>query len=75
MSLDEAFDGIDDDNRRSCFRVLRDLDLDVQLSAFDMWARYPEVPGIAIHTLSHPEGVGGVGVVEAIWTGDEMVDG
>lgn len=69
LMLDEAFAGIDDDQRADCLGMLVELDLDVVLTNFNEWGCYPQVPAIAIYHLERVEGQKGVAALRYVWDG------
>lgn len=69
LMLDEAFAGIDDDQRADCLGMLVELDLDVVLTNFNEWGCYPQVPAIAIYHLERVEGQRGVAALRYVWDG------
>ncbi|MDP9388734.1 MAG: hypothetical protein M3Q48_12675, partial [Actinomycetota bacterium] len=69
LVLDEAFAGIDDDQRGDCMRMLVELDLDPVLANFGEWGCYAEVPHIAVYHLERTPGVPGVAALRFVWDG------
>ena len=69
MLLDEAFAGVDDDNRAKCLGLLAEFDLDYVLTSEREWGCYPTVPGLSIAQLSRMEGVDAVLVTHWEWDG------
>ena len=67
--LDEAFAGVDDDNRAKCLGLLAEFDLDYVLTSEREWGCYPSVPGLSIAHLSRVDGVDGVLVTHWEWDG------
>ena len=67
--LDEAFAGIDDEQRADCMGMLVDLGLDVVLTNYNEWGCYPQVPSVAIYHLERTEGQRGVAALRFVWDG------
>lgn len=72
LVLDEAFAGIDDDQRADCMSMLVELDLDPVLANFGEWGCYPEVPHIAVYHLERTPGIPGVAALRFVWDGKEL---
>jgi uncharacterized protein (TIGR02680 family) len=75
--LDEAFVGIDNENRAHAMGLLRYFDLDVVMTSEREWACYPTVPGIAIYQLAVRAGVDAVLATRWVWDGSKryLTDG
>jgi hypothetical protein len=69
LVLDEAFAGIDEDQRADCMGMLVDLDLDTVLANFGEWACYPEIPSVAVYHLERTPGRLGVAALRFVWDG------
>ncbi len=69
LMLDEAFAGIDDDQKADCMAMLVDLDLDVILTNYAEFGCYPEVPALAIYHLERTPGTLGVTALRFVWDG------
>jgi hypothetical protein len=69
LVLDEAFAGIDEDQRADCMAMLVDLDLDTVLANFGEWACYPDVPSVAVYHLERTPGRLGVAALRFVWDG------
>ncbi len=72
LVLDEAFAGIDDDQRGDCMAMLVDLDLDPVLANFGEWGCYPEVPHVAVYHLERAPGQPGVAALRFVWDGRDL---
>ncbi|MBW3645773.1 MAG: hypothetical protein KY441_09740 [Actinobacteria bacterium] len=72
LVLDEAFAGIDDDQRADCMSMLVELDLDPVLANFGEWGCYPEVPQIAVYHLERTPGLLGVAALRFVWDGRQL---
>ncbi|MDY7106747.1 MAG: TIGR02680 family protein [Actinomycetota bacterium] len=70
--LDEAFAGIDDDQRGDCMAMLVELDLDPVLANYSEWGCYPEVPQVAVYHLERTPGVPGVAALRFVWDGTAL---
>ncbi len=69
LVLDEAFVGIDDDQRADCMGMLVELGLDLVLTNYNEWGCYPQVPSVAIYHLERTEGQRGVAALRFVWDG------
>ncbi len=69
--LDEAFVGIDNENRANALGLLHYFDLDVVMTSEREWACYPTVPGIAIYQLAVRPGVDAILATRWIWDGSK----
>jgi uncharacterized protein (TIGR02680 family) len=69
LVLDEAFAGIDDDQRADLMGMLVDLELDVVLTNYNEWGCYPQVPSVAIYHLERTDGQRGVAALRFVWDG------
>ncbi|MEV0649464.1 TIGR02680 family protein [Phytomonospora sp. NPDC050363] len=49
--LDEVFVGVDRKNRGQVFALMSSMDLDMALTSDHEWCEYPELDGIAVHTI------------------------
>ncbi|MGZ4401534.1 MAG: TIGR02680 family protein [Gaiellaceae bacterium] len=74
LFLDEAFAGIDANQRADMLGMLVELDLDIVLTNYDEWACYPTVPGIAIYHLERDEEMPGVAAIRFLWNGSERIE-
>jgi hypothetical protein len=72
--LDEAFAGIDDDQRGDCMAMLVELDLDPVLANYSEWGCYPEVPQVAVYHLERTPGVPGVAALRFVWDGTALTE-
>lgn len=72
LVLDEAFAGIDDDQRGDCMSMLVELDLDPVLANFGEWGCYAEVPLIAVYHLERRPGMFGVAALRFVWDGRDL---
>jgi uncharacterized protein (TIGR02680 family) len=69
LVLDEAFVGIDDEQRADCMGMLVELGLDLVLTNYNEWGCYPQVPSVAIYHLERTEGELGVAALRFVWDG------
>lgn len=74
LVLDEAFAGIDDDQRADCMGMLVELDLDSVLANYDEWGCYAEVPAVAVYHLERAPGRMGVAALRFVWDGSELTE-
>ncbi len=69
LVLDEAFAGIDDEQRADCMGMLVELGLDLVLTNYNEWGCYPQVPSVAIYHLERTDGQRGVAALRFVWDG------
>jgi hypothetical protein len=72
LVLDEAFVGIDDEQRADCMGMLVELGLDLVLTNYNEWGCYPQVPSVAIYHLERTEGELGVAALRFVWDGRSL---
>lgn len=73
--LDEVFVGVDTRNRGQIFALMASLDLDMVLTSDHEFCNYPELDGIAIHTIAGAaDDDDAVTTVRQIWDGRHRVD-
>ena len=73
ISMDEAFAGVDENNIRDMFRLLKELDLDYILNSQILWGDYDTVDNLAISELIREENDDVVTVLNYLWNGKEKV--
>ena len=71
VMLDEAFAGIDPDQRESLMGLLVSFELDFLLTNHEEWGDYREVPGLAVYHLERAPGRRGVAAIRFVWNGVE----
>lgn len=71
ISMDEAFAGVDENNIRDMFRLLKELDLDYILNSQILWGDYDTVDNLAICELIREENDDVVTVLRYHWNGEE----
>jgi uncharacterized protein YPO0396 len=71
ISMDEAFAGVDENNIRDMFRLLKDLDLDYVINSQILWGDYDTVENLSICELIREENDDVVSVVRYHWNGIE----
>ncbi len=69
--LDEAFAGIDADQRGSLMGLLVAFDLDFMMTNHEEWGCYAELPSVATYHLRRHPGRPGVAAVRFVWNGTE----
>jgi uncharacterized protein (TIGR02680 family) len=69
LMLDEAFAGIDDNQRGDCMGILVELDLDMVLTNYSEWGCYREIPSVATYHLERTPGRMGVTALRFVWDG------
>jgi hypothetical protein len=67
--LDEAFAGIDNENRGHAMGLLTKFDLDLVMTSEREWGCYPTVPGISIYQIAARAGVDAVLATRWVWDG------
>ena len=73
ISMDEAFAGVDENNIRDMFRLLKELELDYILNSQILWGDYDTVDNLAICELIREENDDVVSVLKYLWNGKEKV--
>lgn len=73
ISMDEAFAGVDENNIRDMFRLLKELELDYILNSQILWGDYDTVDNLAICELIREENDDVVTVLKYLWNGKEKV--
>ena len=71
VTMDEAFAGVDENNIRDMFRLLKILDLDYILNSQVLWGDYDTVSALAIAELIREENDDVVTVLRYRWNGKE----
>lgn len=71
VTMDEAFAGVDENNIRDMFRLLKILDLDYILNSQVLWGDYDTVNALAIAELIREENDDVVTVLRYKWNGRE----
>lgn len=71
ISLDEAFVGVDENNIRDMFRLLKELRLDYILNSQVLWGDYDTVEDLSICELVREENDDVVSIVRYHWNGIE----
>lgn len=69
IALDEAFAGVDDDNIREMFGILRNLNLNFIINSQVLWGDYDTVDKLSICNLIRPQNSKAVGVERYRWNG------
>lgn len=73
ISMDEAFAGVDENNIRDMFRLLKQLDLQYILNSQILWGDYDTVDDLSICELIREENDDVVTVLRYHWNGKEKV--
>ncbi|WP_163195415.1 TIGR02680 family protein [Clostridium thermarum] len=73
ITMDEAFAGVDENNIRDMFRLLKVLDLDYILNSQILWGDYDTVESLNIAELIREENDDVVTVLRYHWNGKEKV--
>lgn len=71
ISMDEAFAGVDENNIRDMFRLLKELRLDYLLNSQVLWGDYDTVDDLSICELIREENDDVVTVIKYHWNGVE----
>ncbi|MGL4739163.1 MAG: SbcC/MukB-like Walker B domain-containing protein, partial [Cellulosilyticaceae bacterium] len=71
VAMDEAFAGVDENNIRDMFRILKDLDLDYILNSQNLWGDYDSVKQLAICEIIREANDQTVLVLRYSWNGIE----
>lgn len=73
VSLDEAFAGVDEENIRDMFRILKEMKLDYILNSQILWGDYDSVDNLAICEIVRPDNADYVTVIRYKWNGKEKI--
>ena len=73
IAMDEAFAGVDEQNIRDMFRLLKELKLDYVINSQILWGDYDTVDNLAICELIREENDDFVTVIRYKWNGKERV--
>lgn len=71
ISMDEAFAGVDENNIRDMFRLLKELQLDYLLNSQVLWGDYDTVDNLSICELIREENDDVVSIIKYHWNGVE----
>lgn len=71
VALDEAFAGVDEENIRDMFRILKEMKLDYILNSQVLWGDYDTVESLAISEIVRPDNSDVVTVLRYHWNGVE----
>ena len=71
ISMDEAFAGVDEDNIRDMFKLLKKLDMDYILNSQILWGTYDTVDNLSICELIREDNDDVVTVIRYHWNGKE----
>ncbi|WP_207648390.1 SbcC/MukB-like Walker B domain-containing protein [Anaerobranca gottschalkii] len=72
VALDEAFAGVDEENIRDMFRVLKEMELDYVLNSQVLWGTYDTVDNLAIAQIERPDNSEYVCVTHYLWRGNQL---
>ncbi len=73
ISMDEAFAGVDENNIRDMFRLLKELDLDFIINSQVLWGDYDTVNNLSICEIIREENDTTVVVLRYHWNGIQKV--
>lgn len=73
ISMDEAFAGVDENNIRDMFRLLKQLELDYILNSQILWGDYDTVEALAIAELIREDNDDVVTILRYEWNGKEKI--
>lgn len=73
IAMDEAFAGVDENNIRDMFKLLKDLKLDYVLNSQILWGDYDTVDNLSICELIREENDDIVSVIRYHWNGIEKI--
>lgn len=71
ITMDEAFAGVDDENIRDMFKLLKKLDMDYILNSQILWGTYDTVDNLSINELIRENNEKMVTVIRYHWNGKE----
>ncbi|SKA98890.1 TIGR02680 family protein [Caloramator quimbayensis] len=72
VALDEAFAGVDEENIRDMFRILKEMELDYILNSQVLWGTYDTVENLAIANIERPDNSDNVLVIRYLWNGRQL---
>ncbi|MCX7885505.1 MAG: TIGR02680 family protein [Caloramator sp.] len=72
VALDEAFAGVDEENIRDMFRILKEMELDYILNSQVLWGTYDTVESLAIANIERPDNSDNVLVIRYLWNGRQL---
>lgn len=73
ISLDEAFAGVDENNIREMFEVVKQLDFDFIMNSQILWGDYDTIDHLSVYELLRPQNADYVGVLKYYWNGKQRV--
>jgi len=73
VSLDEAFAGVDEENIRDMFRILKEMNLNYILNSQVLWGDYDSVDNLSICEIVRPDNADYVTVIRYRWNGLEKI--
>lgn len=73
ISLDEAFAGVDENNIREMFDVVKQLDFDFIMNSQILWGDYDTIDHLSVYELLRPQNADYVGVLKYYWNGKQRV--
>lgn len=69
IALDEAFAGVDEDNLKDMFELIRDMDFDYMMTSQVLWGCYETVPALSIYEIHRPNDAHFVTLFPYYWNG------
>lgn len=73
ISLDEAFAGVDENNIREMFEVVKQLDFDFIMNSQILWGDYDTIDHLSVYELLRPQNADYVGVLKYYWNGKRRI--
>lgn len=73
ISLDEAFAGVDENNIREMFEVVKQLDFDFIMNSQILWGDYDTIDHLSVYELLRPQNADYVSVLKYYWNGRQRV--
>ncbi|MBG9736872.1 TIGR02680 family protein [Paenibacillus alvei] len=74
ITLDEAFAGVDSNNKEKMFNMIQDFDFDYIMNSYDLWGCYRSVKSLSIVTILRQPSSPHMGFRRYHWNGKRQVE-
>lgn len=74
ITLDEAFAGVDSNNKEKMFNMIRDFDFDYIMNSYELWGCYRSVKSLSIVTILRQPSSPHMGFRRYHWNGKRRVE-
>ncbi|MNJ63782.1 hypothetical protein D3C77_597050 [compost metagenome] len=74
ITLDEAFAGVDSNNKEKMFNMIQDFDFDYIMNSYDLWGCYRSVKSLSILTILRQPSSPHMGFRRYHWNGRRQVE-